>query len=74
MKLRLITSMKVKPEIKTISVDAEPINLNVNKREFDIEAFDIEAFEAWMQKNKSVFVLHPSMRLYLTLKPKNYEI
>lgn len=69
MKLRLITSMKVKPEIKTISVDAEPINLNVNKREFDIEAF-----EAWMQKTKSVFVLHPSMRLYLTLKHKNYEI
>ena len=68
MKLRLITSMKVKPEIKTISVDAEPINLNVNKREFDIEAF-----EAWMQKNKSVFVLHPSMRLHLTLKHKNYE-
>ena len=69
MKLRLITSMKVKPEIKTISVDAEPINLNVNKREFDTEAF-----EAWMQKTKSVFVLHPSMRLRLTLKHKNYEI
>lgn len=68
MKLRLITSMKVKPEIKTISVDAEPINLNVNKREFDIEAF-----EAWMQKNKSVFVLHPSIRLRLTLKHKNNE-
>ena len=68
MKIRLITSMKVKPEIKTISVDAEPINLNVNKREFDIESF-----EAWMQKTKSVFVLHPSMRLRLTLKHKNYE-
>ena len=68
MKFGLITSMKVKPEIKTISVDAEPINLNVNKREFDIEAF-----EAWTQKNKSVFVLHPSMRLRLTLKHKNYE-
>ena len=69
MKFGLITSMKVKPEIKTISVDAEPINLNVNKREFDIQAF-----EAWMQKNKSTFVLHPSMRLHLTLKHKNYEI
>lgn len=69
MKFGLITSMKVKPEIKTISVDAEPINLNVNKREFDTEAF-----EAWMQKTKSVFVLHPSMRLRLTLKHKNYEI
>ena len=68
MKLGLITSMKVKTEIKTISVDAEPINLNVNKREFDIEAF-----EAWLQKNKSVFVLHPSLRLYLALKHKNYE-
>ena len=66
MKLGLITSMKVKPEIKTISVDAETINLNVNKREFDIEAF-----EAWMQKNKSVFVLHPSMRLHLILKHKS---
>ena len=66
MKLRLITSMKVKPEIKTVSVDAEPINLNVNEREFDIEAF-----EAWMQKNKSVFPLSPSMRLRLTLKHKN---
>ena len=66
MKLRLITSMKVKTEIKTISVDAEPINLNVNKREFDIEAF-----EAWMQKNKSVFVLSPSIRLRLTLKHKS---
>ena len=69
MKFGLITSMKVKPEIKTISVDAEPISLNVNKRKFDIEAF-----EAWMQKTKSVFVLHPSMRLRLTLKHKNYEI
>lgn len=69
MKFGLITSMKVKPEIKTISVDAEPINLNVNKREFDIEAF-----ETWMQKTKSVFVLSPSMRLRLTLKHKNYEI
>ena len=68
MKFGLIISMKVKPEIKTISVDAEPININVNKREFDIEAF-----EAWMQKNKSVFVLHPSMRLLLTLKYKNNE-
>ena len=57
--------MKVKPEIKTISVDAEPINLNVNKREFDIEAFD-----AWMQKTKSFFSLSPSMRLRLTLKHK----
>lgn len=66
MKLRLITSMKVKPEIKTISVDAEPINLKFNKRDFDIEAF-----EAWMQKTKSVFVLHPSMRLRLTLKHKS---
>ena len=60
--------MTVKQEIKTISVDAEPINLNVNKREFDIEAF-----EAWMQKNKSVFALLPSIRLRLTLKHKNYE-
>ena len=60
--------MKVKPEIKTISVDAEPINLNVNKR-----GFDIEAFEAWMQKNKSVFPLSPSIRLHLTLKHKNNE-
>ena len=67
MKLRLITSMKVKPETKTISVDAEPINLSVNKREFDIGAF-----EALMQKNKSTFVLHPSMRLHLILKHKNY--
>ena len=66
MKFGLITSMKVKPEIKTISVDAEPISLNVNKREFDIEAF-----EAWMQKNKSVFPLSPSMRLRLTLKHKS---
>lgn len=68
MKFGLITSMKVKPEIKTISVDAEPISLSVSKRKFDIEAF-----EDWMQKNKSVFVLHPSMRLRLTLKHKNYE-
>ena len=68
MKLRLITSMKVKPETKTISVDAETINLSVNKREFDIGAF-----EAWMQKNKSVFPLSPSIRLSLTLKHKNYE-
>ena len=69
MKFGLITSMKVKSEIKTISVDAEPISLSVNKRKFDIEAF-----ETWMQKNKSVFVLSPSMRLRLTLKHKNYEI
>jgi hypothetical protein len=60
--------MKVKPEIKTISVDAEPINLKVNKRDFDIEAF-----EAWMQKTKSVFPLSPSIRLRLTLKHKNNE-
>jgi len=55
--------MKVKPEIKTISVDAEPINLNVNKREFDIEAFD-----AWMQKTKSVFVLSPLNAFTFNLK------
>ena len=68
MKFGLITSMKVKPDIRTISVDAEPISLSVNKRKFDIEAF-----EAWMQKTKSVFVLSPSMRLHLTLKHKNNE-
>ena len=68
MKFGLITSMKVKPDIRTISVDAEPISLSVIKRKFDIEAF-----EAWMQKTKSVFVLSPSMRLHLTLKHKNNE-
>ena len=68
MKFGLITSMKVKPDIRTISVDAEPISLSINKRKFDIEAF-----EAWMQKTKSVFVLSPSMRLHLTLKHKNNE-
>ena len=68
MKFGLITSMKVKSEIRTVSVDSEPISLSVNKRKFDIEAF-----EAWMQKTKSVFVLSPSMRLHLTLKHKNNE-
>ena len=49
--------MKVKPEIKTISVDAEPINLNVNKREFDIEAF--EAWRLGCRKINRFFQSHP---------------